>query len=65
LKGQNEAKLENVKAVKNIEITNTLLFDVIAEQKNIINLNLFGKDDIKILLFNNDPSEYTKEQVYN
>jgi hypothetical protein len=51
--------------VKNIEITNTLLFDVIAEQKNIINLNLFGKDDIKILLFNNDPSEYTKEQVYN
>jgi hypothetical protein len=60
-----EAKLEDPRTVKSIKITNTLLFDVIAEQKNIINLNLFGKDDIKILLFNNDPSEFTKEQTYN
>jgi hypothetical protein len=60
-----EAKLENPAGVKSVKITNTLLFDVIAEQKNIINLNLFGKDDIKILVFNNDASEFTKEQIYN
>jgi hypothetical protein len=60
-----EAGLENPKAVKSVKITNTLLFDVIAEQKNIIHLNLFGKDDIKILLFNNGSGEYTREQIYN
>jgi hypothetical protein len=60
-----EASLKSVQSVKTVKIKNTLLFDVIAEQKNIININLYDGDDIKILRFDNNPEDYTKEIKYN
>ncbi len=59
-----EVKLENINSVKLLKIKNTLLFDVIAEQKNILNINFFGEDSLKILKFDNQKEEYSKEIIY-
>ena len=56
-----ETKFDNINSVKHLKVKNTLLFDVIAEQKNILNVNLLGLDKLKVLKFDNEALEYTEE----
>ncbi len=60
-----EIKFNTIKSVKTLKIKNTLLFDVIAEQKNIVNVNLFGPNAIKVVKFDNEAEEHSKEIIYS
>lgn len=47
-------EIENISDIKSIEITNTLLFDVLPEQQNIVRLKLLNKNKSFLLLPDND-----------
>jgi hypothetical protein len=57
-----EASFPEVSKIKSVRIKNILQFEDFPEQKNIVNVNLFG--DNKVLVFDNGSGEYVKELVY-
>jgi len=47
-------EIENISDIKSIEVTNSLLFDVLPDQQNIVRLKLFNENKSFLLLPDND-----------
>jgi hypothetical protein len=47
-------EIENISEIKSIEVTNRVLFDILAEQQNIVRLKLLNKNRSFLLVPDND-----------